>query len=762
MSVSAESLGGEQSVVRPTSALVQVTELSTDAVNPRPRRSGVSDDLIDEFLSEQRLKELSGCEDLSTVRCLELKLDVSKASCGNFGSLLPNLRQLRFSNSNIPALRDLGTSLNSLEVLWMPRCCLLCLDGLSSMTNILELYLAFNEIKDLSPCSMLEVLEILDLEGNIIKEKRNLSYLKICSRLTNLTLQGNPIVSELGGLKNYRQKVRKSLPQLRVLDDQAIDILAPTKDMEYDITKFDGEWEYINSILKEIGLVSEKRIPEKEEPFSVGNSIEPGLNEHVLEKVLKPGRSRYGLRSSSNQKNRPSTAGQKPEARASLSSAASHRSLASAASQNLDSDDQSDSDGTTSCLTTGTVVCGGISSALRSRKSTAKSGTRETPSLLDLSEITAKIHQTPRERPKISPKSIIRKIHGVKKRNGQSEGQTPNSRKAGDAAESQIQKDTKPVDALLQEEEALREECDCVLKELATWRKSFSQNQMFTTRNSGPQILKIQQPEEDNDAVLMSMDSDSTADDRNADLAEKEMRSSLEVGKRETNAKTLIDGSSNRRTKNTEDGDRRFKHPEEIIISTTSSRLSIDGDPLASSSRLSTASSGQSEALFNTRGGRENPTKRSGSFQVKNKVSAALHLPSGKSSLPNLNAPICKQSNRRSFPPIFSSSQNPLNPLIAPPSVKSNLSQHVGPAPPTDVHKPHAHVLSSIASSASVQFGEGDCKVGLKNYPTAASSEKPSTNAGSVRLDIATRLASRFSKKTPNPLPSKPNVRHGH
>ena len=50
-------------------------------------------------------------------------------------------------------------------MLWMAQCGLEDIDGLSSMYSLRELYLAYNEISDISPCSMLEHLQILDLEG---------------------------------------------------------------------------------------------------------------------------------------------------------------------------------------------------------------------------------------------------------------------------------------------------------------------------------------------------------------------------------------------------------------------------------------------------------------------------------------------------------------------------------------------------------------------------------------------------------------------
>lgn len=62
-------------------------------------------------------------------------------------------------------ISDLGTSLNSLDVLWMQRCSLKCLNGLSGFSNLTEIYFAFNEISDIKACSVLENLEIADFEG---------------------------------------------------------------------------------------------------------------------------------------------------------------------------------------------------------------------------------------------------------------------------------------------------------------------------------------------------------------------------------------------------------------------------------------------------------------------------------------------------------------------------------------------------------------------------------------------------------------------
>jgi Leucine-rich repeat (LRR) protein len=47
----------------------------------------------------------------------------------------------------------------------MARCNLSEIDGLGSLTSLRELYLAFNQITSLDALSMLENLEILDIEG---------------------------------------------------------------------------------------------------------------------------------------------------------------------------------------------------------------------------------------------------------------------------------------------------------------------------------------------------------------------------------------------------------------------------------------------------------------------------------------------------------------------------------------------------------------------------------------------------------------------
>lgn len=50
-------------------------------------------------------KALTGIDNLQEVKYLEMRVDTSETSLGNFGSLLPNLTQLKLNNSIIASVR---------------------------------------------------------------------------------------------------------------------------------------------------------------------------------------------------------------------------------------------------------------------------------------------------------------------------------------------------------------------------------------------------------------------------------------------------------------------------------------------------------------------------------------------------------------------------------------------------------------------------------------------------------------------------------
>eukprot|EP00051_Salpingoeca_urceolata_P026426 m.477256 g.477256 ORF g.477256 m.477256 type:complete len:552 (+) comp20796_c0_seq1:152-1807(+) len=210
-----------RTAARPGTAAVRIT--GSALVAPRnPRPQSASDDVIEEYLSENKLQTLSGLQDLSKVTFLELKVDTTENSLGRFGSLVPNLQQLKLSNSVIASVRDLGTTLTNLRVLWMARCGLQDLDGIGALYSLKELYLAFNDIQECSALNMLDQLESLDLEGNKVTEFDQIEFLGLCRSLSNLTLSGNPVCEAQGSVHSYRQRVFAAMPSLRLLDDQPL------------------------------------------------------------------------------------------------------------------------------------------------------------------------------------------------------------------------------------------------------------------------------------------------------------------------------------------------------------------------------------------------------------------------------------------------------------------------------------------------------------------------------------------------------------
>nr|XP_037854678.1 leucine-rich repeat-containing protein 56 isoform X5 [Chlorocebus sabaeus] len=184
---------------RPSTSSFRVRELSWQGLhNPCPQSKGpgsqrdsLGEQLVEEYLSPARLQALARVDDLRLVRVLEMCVDTREGSLGNFGVHLPILDQLKLNGSHLGSLRDLGTSLGHLRVLWLARCGLTDLDGIASLPALKELYASYNNISDLSPLCLLEQLEVLDLEGNSVEDLGQVRYLQLCPRLTTLTLEGN-------------------------------------------------------------------------------------------------------------------------------------------------------------------------------------------------------------------------------------------------------------------------------------------------------------------------------------------------------------------------------------------------------------------------------------------------------------------------------------------------------------------------------------------------------------------------------------------
>ncbi|XP_046956611.1 leucine-rich repeat-containing protein 56 [Lynx rufus] len=179
----------------PSTADILVRELSWQGPHnpcPKSKDPGSHDEqLVEEYLSPARLRALAQVDDLRLVGMLEMCVSTRESSLGNFGVHLPNLSQLKLNGSCLGSVRDLGTSLGRLRVLWLARCGLTDLDGIGCFPALKELYVSYNNISDLSPLCLLEQLEVLDLEGNSVEVLEQVRYLQLCPRLATLTLEGN-------------------------------------------------------------------------------------------------------------------------------------------------------------------------------------------------------------------------------------------------------------------------------------------------------------------------------------------------------------------------------------------------------------------------------------------------------------------------------------------------------------------------------------------------------------------------------------------
>ncbi|XP_067937437.1 leucine-rich repeat-containing protein 56-like [Watersipora subatra] len=338
---------------RPSTAGVHVTEHHLDKINPSPVAVDETELLIEEFLSPRKLRALTGIEDLEEVKYLEMRVDTSETSLGNFGALLPNLSQLKLNNSIISSVRDIGSSFSVLRILWMPRCNLEDLDGVTAMPNLKELYLAYNDIAELSPLSMMTSIEILDLEGNNISDAYQIEFLSLCSNMKNLTLEGNPIClapqpGQTSQGYDYRRIISKTIPSLQILDDQPM--VAEDCRVVTPSATFDSDWHFLEELQIDGTIGSLESTEDTETIGATAVPIRPTTG-------YRPGTS---LRPTSAMK-RLGTAriiGTSSEARPKTSQRPASSDSGTVADPVTDASD----------LTAGSLVCGNPARALRQRK----------------------------------------------------------------------------------------------------------------------------------------------------------------------------------------------------------------------------------------------------------------------------------------------------------------------------------------------------------------------------------------------------------
>ncbi|XP_072529718.1 leucine-rich repeat-containing protein 56 isoform X2 [Salminus brasiliensis] len=314
-------MDSSQSIVavrRPGTAFV--TEFDGSGhINPSPATIVDTDLLTGLFLSPEKLRSLTGSDDLDQVTTLEMCVDLRENTLGNFGVYLPKLVQLKMNNSLILSVRDLGTTLSNIQVLSLVRCGLADLNGISLLLSLKELYVAYNNVSDLSQVGLLDQLELLDLEGNDVDDLVQVQYLALSGRLRILSLVGNPVcmcphpkkteVSEY----NYRAAVRKLIPQLHCLDD------APAEDVELRCSSTSMEdWTLLKESIKDSASIidSASDCLEEEGAASVcglsrpASAQRPGTSLSFSSLSSRPATARP---SSSSSSSRPGSAGSDPD-----------------------------------------------------------------------------------------------------------------------------------------------------------------------------------------------------------------------------------------------------------------------------------------------------------------------------------------------------------------------------------------------------------------------------------------------------------------
>eukprot|EP00466_Bigelowiella_natans_P012157 jgi/Bigna1/128717/aug1.7_g3425 len=146
--------------------------------------SGEDQDGHEHEITPERLRELLDCKELKDVTSARLNLSARTQSLDSIGEILPNLTELDLSGSEIATLRDLGQSMCcNLRVLWLAHCNLKDLDCVDTMEQLEELYIPFNQIKDVSQLFLHPTLQVLDLDDNQVANVESVDFLASIKKL---------------------------------------------------------------------------------------------------------------------------------------------------------------------------------------------------------------------------------------------------------------------------------------------------------------------------------------------------------------------------------------------------------------------------------------------------------------------------------------------------------------------------------------------------------------------------------------------------
>lgn len=109
--------------------------------------------------------QVSNTENLETITQIKLRVISRDLSLQNLNNYMPALRELILDGSIISSLRDLGCGLRNLRVLKINSCGISCIDGVFQFESLEEFYAANNKIEDITPCSFLPFIKILNFSG---------------------------------------------------------------------------------------------------------------------------------------------------------------------------------------------------------------------------------------------------------------------------------------------------------------------------------------------------------------------------------------------------------------------------------------------------------------------------------------------------------------------------------------------------------------------------------------------------------------------
>lgn len=164
---------------------------------------------------EEILDQAAGGTNLLQVTQLKIRVVSERLSLQQIALYCPMLTSLNLEGSTLVTLRELGCMMINLKKLDVSRCGLTNLDGTTGLGSVTHLTADSNQIAYLEPCSFLDNLEELSVQGNVIRSTNNLRFLSVCPKLRTLYINGNPIEEEN---ENFQDLAFNLIPHLIFLN----------------------------------------------------------------------------------------------------------------------------------------------------------------------------------------------------------------------------------------------------------------------------------------------------------------------------------------------------------------------------------------------------------------------------------------------------------------------------------------------------------------------------------------------------------------